>query len=68
MECPDWGVFTVYKIEEKNKNQLTSHFFVVHFRGIENGPVCERNFTSPSKSSFIYKEKNINHRSLFYLI
>lgn len=32
---------------------ITSHFLVVHFTGTVKGPVCARNFTSPSRSSSI---------------
>ena len=35
----------------------TRHFLVVQQIGMVNGPVCARNCTSPSKSSFICKLK-----------
>ncbi len=45
---------------------LTLHFFVVHFIGTKKGPVCARKFTSPTRSSFIWKSQRscrIYHQS-----
>lgn len=48
------------KFNRQNKKVfLTSHFFVLHLIITENGPVAERNWISPSKSSFSCKRENI---------
>ena len=55
------GTFTLNQVpivkyrENQKRFILTSHFLVVHLSGIENGPVWDRNLTSPSKSSLICK-------------
>lgn len=38
---------------------LTSHFFLLHLTGTENGPIVDANWTSPSRSSLICRDQII---------